>query len=143
MAEIASVSAPSLVCVEIELLFLLQWLSYGADSNGSGVAVLLELARLFHKLYSDRRTQAGSQMDIRKLRRNTAIVAEALASFMYNFTEKEVQESRLPSLVHWLSSQSRAAQLLERDPGLLPTLELQLSRYLRQVQRHTFLTDKR
>ncbi|MGH0189079.1 UNVERIFIED_CONTAM: hypothetical protein FKN15_032934, partial [Acipenser sinensis] len=84
-----------------------------------------------------------SQMDIRKLRRNTAIVAEALASFMYNFTEKEVQESRLSSLVHWLSSQSRAAQLLERDPGLLPTLELQLSRYLRQVQRHTFLTDKR
>ncbi|XP_058842205.1 BOS complex subunit NCLN-like [Acipenser ruthenus] len=97
-----------------------------------------------------------SQMDIRKLRRNTAIVAEALARFMYNFTEKgslmelqvfkgrlEVQESRLSSLVHWLSSQSRAAQLLERDPGLLPTLELQLSHYLRQVQRHTFLTDKR
>ncbi|MGH0170598.1 UNVERIFIED_CONTAM: hypothetical protein FKN15_059706 [Acipenser sinensis] len=58
-------------------------------------------------------------------------------------TLEEVQESRLSSLVHWLSSQSRAAQLLERDPGLLPTLELQLSRYLRQVQRHTFLTDKR
>ncbi|MBN3298869.1 NCLN protein, partial [Amia calva] len=271
------------------------WLSYGADSNASGVAVLLELVRLFHKLYSDPRTQArynllfsltgggkynyqgtkrwleenldhtessllhdnvafvlcldtlangeglhlhvsrppkpgtmqhtfiqqleqvvssrfpsvklgmvhkkinlgetvlaweheryglhripgftlshledpqsaarGSildtvaQIDMRKLKRNTVIITESLARFMYNLTEKgspkeltvfrghmEVQESRLAALVSALSSVPRATQLLDREPRqllLLASLEQQLSRYLQRVQRHAFRTDRR
>jgi len=41
---------------KLKLVDFLQDLSFGGDSNGSGIAVLLELARIFSNLYRNPRT---------------------------------------------------------------------------------------
>ncbi|CAL8308367.1 unnamed protein product [Lota lota] len=95
-------------------------------------------------------------VDLRKLSRNTKVVAEALARVIYNLTEKgapedlqifteqmQVQEEQLSSVVDWLTAQPRAAQLLDKDSSVVSTLEHQLGRYLKDVKRHYVKADKR
>ncbi|TRY74263.1 hypothetical protein DNTS_008994 [Danionella cerebrum] len=100
-----------------------------------------------------------SQVDMRKLKRNTVIVAESLARFMYNLSDKgsakdmqlfkgslDVQDSRLSALMSMLTSIPRAVQLLDREPEhvlLINSLEQEFKRYLKQVHRHAFQQDKR
>ncbi|XP_035980638.1 nicalin-1 isoform X2 [Fundulus heteroclitus] len=100
-----------------------------------------------------------SQVDFRKLKRNGIIIAEALARYMYNLSDKgspkdiqvfkgqlDFQDSRMSSLMSFLTSVPRAAQLLHKEPGqilLVNSLEQEFKHYLQQVQRHTFRQDKR
>ena len=44
--------------ITIPSVCIFQSLSVGADSNGSGAIALLELARLFSKLFTNSRTHA-------------------------------------------------------------------------------------
>ncbi|XP_037401118.1 nicalin-1 isoform X5 [Pygocentrus nattereri] len=292
LAGVGGEDLPTIVVVaHYDSFGVAPWLSYGADSNGSGVAVLLELARLFSRLYSHKRTQAGYNLlfflsgggkfnyqgtkrwlednldhtessllqdnvafvlcldtlgngdglhlhvskppkegspqhallkelqmvvseqypdvkfsmvhkkinladdtlaweherfgirrlpaftlshleshrsaarnsimdmrphvDLKKLSRNTKLIAEALARVIYNLTEKGtngdleiftqqmVQEEQLASLVDWLTTQPRAAQLVDKDSTVVSTLEYYLGRYLKDVKRHFVRADKR
>lgn len=97
-----------------------------------------------------------SRVDSRTLTRNTRIVAEALTRVIYNLTEKgtppdmpvfteqmQVQREQLDSVMDWLTSQPRAAQLLDKDGTFLCTLGHFLSRYLKDVRQHHVKADKR
>ncbi|XP_063323303.1 BOS complex subunit ncln isoform X3 [Pelmatolapia mariae] len=113
-------------------------------------------------LPSHRLAQRSSIMDVRphvdvkKLGRNTKLVAEALARVVYNLTEKgapgdlqifteqmQVQEEQLSAVVDWLTAQPRAAQLVDKDSTVVSTLEYHLGRYLKDVKRHYVKADKR
>ncbi|XP_033903933.3 BOS complex subunit ncln isoform X1 [Acipenser ruthenus] len=98
----------------------------------------------------------GTQVDVQTLSRNTKIIAEALARVIYNltgngapedlqiFTEQmQVQEEQLSSVLDWLTSQPRAAQLVDKESPVVGTLEYYLSRYLKDVKRHYVKADKR
>ncbi|XP_039984680.1 nicalin-1 isoform X4 [Xiphias gladius] len=94
-------------------------------------------------------------VDVKKLSRNTKVVAEALARVIYNltekgapgdlqiFTEQMVQEEQLSAVVDWLTAQPRAAQLVDKDSSVVSTLEYHLGRYLKDVKRHYVKADKR
>uniref|UniRef100_A0AAZ3RSQ8 Nicalin n=1 Tax=Oncorhynchus tshawytscha TaxID=74940 RepID=A0AAZ3RSQ8_ONCTS len=106
--------------------------------------------------YSTRFSQL--HVDLRKMKRNAIVIAESLARFMYNLSDKgspkdiqvfkgqmEFQDSRMSSLMSFLTSIPRATQL-DKDPKhtiLVNTLEHELRYYLHQVHRHTFRQDKR
>ncbi|XP_004570235.1 BOS complex subunit ncln isoform X4 [Maylandia zebra] len=113
-------------------------------------------------LPSHRLAQRSSIMDVRphvdvkKLSRNTKLVAEALARVVYNLTEKaapgdlqifteqmQVQDEQLSAVVDWLTAQPRAAQLVDKDSTVVSTLEYHLGRYLKDVKRHYVKADKR
>ncbi|XP_067231473.1 nicalin-1-like [Chanodichthys erythropterus] len=100
-----------------------------------------------------------AQVDIRKLKRNAVIVAESLARFMYNLSDKgsakdvqvfkgslDIQDSHLSALMTMMTSVPRAFQLLDKEPEhqlLINSLQQEFKHYLKQVHRHTFHQDRR
>ncbi|KAJ8788462.1 hypothetical protein J1605_022520 [Eschrichtius robustus] len=113
-------------------------------------------------LESHRDGQRSSIMDVRSrvdsksLTRNTRLIAEALTRVIYNLTEKgtppdmpvfteqmQIQQEQLDSVMDWLTTQPRAAQLVGKDGPLLSTLEHYLSHYLKEVRPHHVKADKR
>ncbi|XP_026547464.1 nicalin-like, partial [Notechis scutatus] len=60
------------------------------------------------------------------------------------FTEHmQIQQEQMESVMDWLSSQPRAAQLVDKDSTFINTLEYYLSRYLKDVKQHYVKADKR
>ncbi|KAG8594685.1 hypothetical protein GDO81_001296 [Engystomops pustulosus] len=96
------------------------------------------------------------KVDTEVLARNTRILAEALTRVIYNLTEKgapsdlqiftqqmQVQKEQLEAVMQWLTSQPRAAQLVDKDSNVLNTLEYYMSRYLKDVKLYHVKADKR
>ncbi|XP_060640971.1 BOS complex subunit NCLN isoform X4 [Anolis sagrei] len=98
---------------------------------------------------------ARARVDSRILTRNTRIIMEALTRVIYNltekgvpaslqiFTEQMIQQEQMEAVMDWLTSQPRAAQLIDRDSPFINTLEYYLSRYLKDVKQHHVKADKR
>ncbi|XP_075698706.1 BOS complex subunit NCLN-like [Rhinoderma darwinii] len=97
-----------------------------------------------------------SRVNIKKLQRNTEILCEALARLLYKDTMKKtprnvrifqgdlgVQEERLSSVLDWLASQPRAAQLITKNHPILSTMEHLFRKSLKDVRRHVFKPDDR
>ncbi|KAL8177857.1 UNVERIFIED_CONTAM: hypothetical protein K2H54_021977 [Gekko kuhli] len=97
-----------------------------------------------------------ARVDSRVLTRNTRIVVEALTRVIYNLTEKgvpadlqvfteqmQIQQEQMESVMDWLTSQPRAAQLVDKDGTFISTLEYYMSRYLKDVKQHHVKADKR
>ncbi|XP_063770514.1 BOS complex subunit NCLN isoform X1 [Pseudophryne corroboree] len=96
------------------------------------------------------------KVDTQVLARNTRIIAEALTRVIYNLTEKgapsdlqiftqqmQVHKDQLEAVMQWLTSQPRAAQLVDKDSNVLNTLEYYMSRYLKDVKVYHVKADKR
>lgn len=56
---------------------------------------------------------------------------------------QQIQQEQLESVMDWLSSQPRAAQLIDKDSTFLNTLEYYMGRYLKDVKQHHVKADKR
>ncbi|XP_063003092.1 BOS complex subunit NCLN isoform X3 [Elgaria multicarinata webbii] len=97
-----------------------------------------------------------ARVDPKILTRNTRIIMEALTRVIYNLTEKgvpadlqifteqmQIQQEQMESVMDWLTSQPRAAQLVDKDSTFINTLEYYMSRYLKDVKQHHVKADKR
>ncbi|XP_063003093.1 BOS complex subunit NCLN isoform X4 [Elgaria multicarinata webbii] len=96
-----------------------------------------------------------ARVDPKILTRNTRIIMEALTRVIYNltekgvpadlqiFTEQMIQQEQMESVMDWLTSQPRAAQLVDKDSTFINTLEYYMSRYLKDVKQHHVKADKR
>ncbi|XP_070271866.1 BOS complex subunit NCLN isoform X1 [Myotis yumanensis] len=108
------------------------WLSHGADSNGSGISVLLELARLFSRLYTYKRTHAAY---------NLLFFASGGGKFNYQGTKRWLEDN----LDHTDSSllQDNVAFVLCLDTvGRGNSLHLHVSKPPREgTLQHTFLRE--
>ncbi|XP_077459380.1 BOS complex subunit ncln isoform X1 [Stigmatopora argus] len=100
-----------------------------------------------------------SQVDLRKMKRNGIIIAEALARYIYHLSDKgspkdvqlfkgrlDFHDSRISSLMSFLTSAPRATQLMDKEPAhiqLMNSLEHEFKQNLQQVHKHIFRQDRR
>jgi hypothetical protein len=92
-------------------------------------------------------------IDTGALSTNIRIIAESLARHIYNLSDADmpevftdglkVEEGLVSAWMDYLSSRPRAAQLLNKDSSVIATLEQAMSKYLKDVRRHSFKADKR
>uniref|UniRef100_H2YHF8 Uncharacterized protein n=1 Tax=Ciona savignyi TaxID=51511 RepID=H2YHF8_CIOSA len=81
------------------------------------------------------------------------LLADAVVRQLYNLSQEDsldiisgdlsVQHDRVQSLLEFLSSQPRPAQVLGEDHAVVTTLASELSQHVKGVQKVAFKADKR
>lgn len=62
---------------------------------------------------------------------------------LFSLLLQQIQQEQMESVMDWLTSQPRAAQLVDKDSTFINTLEYYMSRYLKDVKQHHVKADKR
>ncbi|KAK2164437.1 hypothetical protein LSH36_63g03013 [Paralvinella palmiformis] len=157
LVEVASELSPGTTVAQVHKKINLaeDYLSWEHERFSMRRLPAFTLSHLESQRYMARNTilDTRDNVDTKVLTKNVQLITEALARQIFNLNNSgtpqvfveglRVESQVVESWMDYLGSTPRSAQLLDKNSAVVNTLEHGLSRYLKDVQRHVFRSDKR